>query len=385
MTVIYLDHAATAYPRHPSVGEAMLAALSIAGNVGRGGHQGAATGTSIVAECRERLASVLGARDAERMLIFPSATAALNTVIEHFAPRDGSVNDDRRIAIGPLEHNAVTRPLKRRFGDARTAVLPAHPDGRIDLEALESFDVAGMVAVIVQHASNVSGIVQPVEEIGTWCAEHRIPFVVDGAQAAGLVPFRIEEIPALIAYTSAGHKFLGGPPGIGVAYFAPNFQPEPLWVGGNGVRSEAPTVPDDGPARFECGTSNLPGIAGLRAALGELDASKMESEWDAAQQLRRRWVDRLREIDGIDVIGEGDPVDRTPVISVRVRGMSPAAASAALESAAGIRTRAGLHCAPAAHRFYGTLDGGTLRLAPGIDLDDETTERVFAQLERLVR
>ncbi len=381
MSVIYLDHAATAYPRHPSVAEAMVAALQVAGNVGRGGHAGAAKGTSIVERCREKLAELLGTRRADRMLLFPSATTALNTALEAFA----SQSDQKRLLIGPLEHNAVTRPAWRRFGPERVSTLPALPTGVVDVERLDELKSDDVAAVVVQHASNVCGVVQPIEAIGTWCAERGLPFVVDGAQAAGLVPFRIDEIPSLRAYTTAGHKFLGGPPGVGVAYFAPRFDPTPLWVGGNGVRSQDSCVPEEGPARYECGTANLPGIAGLEAALTALLEVDRTAVWERSASLRARWVERLSAIDAVTVVGEFEPCDRTPIIPIQVRGYSPAEASAALESAAGIRTRAGLHCAPAAHQYLGTLDTGTLRLAPGLELTRGDEETVFESLRTLLR
>ncbi|MCA8960230.1 MAG: aminotransferase class V-fold PLP-dependent enzyme [Planctomycetes bacterium] len=380
MKVIYLDHAATAFPRHPAVSDAMVGALAVAGNVGRGGHRGASAASTIVSDCRERLAGLLGAPDPERMLLFPSATTALNTVIESFARSSPS----GRVAIGPLEHNAVTRPVWRRFGSARTVVLPALADGRIDLDALEGIDSENWVAVIVQHASNVSGVVQPIEEIGTWCAERRLPFVVDGAQAAGLVPLRLDEIPALCAYTAAGHKFLGGPPGVGVAYFATRFRPEPLWVGGTGVRSADREAPEDGPPRYESGTPNLPGIAGLGAALKATEGIDRVERWRESQGMRRAWVERLRRIAGVEVVADSEEGERTPVISFRVDGATPSEVAAELESRAGIRARAGLHCAPAAHEFYGTADVGTIRFAPDVTTSDEERDIAMRTLSEII-
>ena len=178
-----------------------------------------------------------------------------------------------------------------------------------------------------------------------------------------------------------------------MGYFAPGFDPPPLWVGGNGVRSHDPCVPEEGPARYECGTSNLPGFAGLEASLSVVLAADLVESWEASQVLRARWVERLRGIDGIEIVGEGTVgegtggegtgVERTPIIPIRVVGSTPAEASATLERTAGIRTRAGLHCAPAAHAFLGTGESGALRLAPGLELTEREEDRVFEAIADL--
>ncbi len=380
---IYLDHAATAYPRHPRVVDAVIAALGVAGSAGRGGHAGAEKGKAIVADCRAALAALFGAPDPERVLLFPSSTAALSTIIYSLVPPGNP--ERRRLLIGALEHNAVRRPAVQRFGEERMASLPADREGRVDLERLDEDDARGAAAVILQHASNVNGMVQPIAEVGAWCVARALRFFVDGAQAAGLVPVAFDRVPGLTAYTTAAHKYLGGPPGIGCAWFAPGFDPEPLWIGGNGVDSHLPRVPAAGPARYESGTPNLPGIAGLLAAVEGFRELPVAARWRALRAVRAEWRAMLAAIAGVELIGEGGDAPRTPVISLRIPGWDPAELAAYLDRQIGARCRAGLHCAPLAHEHFGTLPAGTLRIAPGSESGSDAMAKVEGALAAAVR
>ncbi len=383
--MIYLDHAATAFPRHPGVPEAMIEALEIAGSVGRGSHGGARGATAIVQSCRERLAHLFCVGDPARMVLFPSSTLALSTIISDLAA--ASTSSEQTLWIGPLEHNAVWRPAVRALGADRVRRLPADATGRIDVAALANLEGRGALGVIVQHASNVDGVVQPIAEIGAWASEHELTFIVDGAQAAGLVPVRLEAVPGLSAYTMAGHKYLGGPPGVGIVWLAAGYEPSPLWIGGNGVDSELPRIPDTGPARYESGTPNLPGIAALDRALAWFDDHPVAASFEQLNEVRRDWRDRLVEISGLELIGEGeDESPRSPVISVRIPGLDPAELGALLDAKVGARCRAGLHCAPLAHEHLGTLaEGGTTRIAPGPETTADERDGVLEVLAEIAR
>lgn len=374
---IYLDHAATAYPRADGVAEAMAAALNIAGSAGRGGHGGANEAQQIVTSCRSRVAELWGVADpgvagADRIVIYPSATAALNTLIADLVPEGNP--QGKQLLLGPLEHNSVVRPAWRRCGSDGLPTLPADVDGRIEIDRAGDLDLSRVVAVIVQHASNVNGIVQPLDEISAWCEKVGLPLIVDGAQAAGLVPLDLSALPAVHAYVAAGHKFLGGPPGIGVAYFAAGCDPTPLWVGGNGVDSGALEVPTSGPARYESGTSNLPAIAGLAAALRELTRDFVAERFERAQRLRQEWLAALEAIPDLRVIGDQTRALRTPVISLTAT-RPPGEMAAQLESELGVRSRSGLHCAPSAHEYFGTAPLGTFRIAPNPDTMDSKEDQ----------
>lgn len=381
--MIYLDHAATAYPRHPGVSEAMLQALEVAGSVGRGGHAGARSAGDLVSSCRELLANLLGVTDSQRISLFPSSTLALSTLI---ADVTRNADPQATLCMGVLEHNAVWRPAVRALGEERIQFLPSDADGCVDPARLGEVDASKVMGVVLQHASNVSGILQPVEEVGAWCQQNGIPFIVDGAQAAGLVPFSVARCPGLKAYTMAGHKHLGGPPGIGPCYFAPGYEPEPLWIGGNGIDSEWPKIPESGPGRFESGTPNLPGIAGLAKALEYFDDHPVSERFRNGNAQRQLWVEALQKIEGVEIPGEKGTSPRTPVIPLHVRGYAPEQLSAELDAQLGVRCRSGLQCAPLAHRYLGTLEaGGTLRIAPGEETGSEIIDPVCSALADLIR
>jgi len=381
VAVIYLDHAATAYPRHPGVAEAMLQALEVAGSVGRGGHAGARAAGDLVGDCRGRLADLLGAVDDQRISLFPSSTLALSTLVGDLLT--GS-DPESRMYLGVLEHNAVWRPAVRVGGEDRVSFLPSDAAGRVIPDRLTEIDASRVVGVVLQHASNVTGILQPVEEVGAWCHQHGIPFIVDGAQAAGLVPFSVSRCPGLKAYTMAGHKHLGGPPGIGPCWMAPGYEPEPLWIGGNGIDSALPKVPESGPGRFESGTPNLPGIAGLAKALEFFDDHAVSDRFSAGHAQRQKWVEALQSIPGVEIPGETGTAPRTPVIPLHVSGKRPEELAAELDVRLGVRCRSGLQCAPLAHQHLGTLEaGGTLRIAPGEETNAEVIDPVCAALEEL--
>ncbi len=379
--MIYLDHAATAHPRHPGVAEAMQSALQLAGSVGRGNHGGARAAGDLVSGCRRRLAQLLGVADESRMVLFPSSTLALSTVISDLC---GPAANDSVLWIGALEHNAVWRPAVRALGEERVRALPVDAVGQVDLEQLSQLDPGTALGVVLQHASNVTGIIQPIEEVGAWCQQHSLPLVVDGAQSAGIVPLHLARCPGLVAFTMAGHKHLGGPPGVGPCYMAPGYEPEPLWIGGNGVDSAHPTIPDGGPGRFESGTPNLPGIAGLEAALRDFEEHPVAPRFEQLSQLREVWRQAIADIDGVVMRGESSGAARTPVLALEFPGQAPEDAAAQLEAICGARCRAGLHCAPLAHRHIGTLEvGGTLRISPGLENDDRQRDLVVDALRQI--
>ena len=378
--MIYLDHAATAFPRHPGVPEAMLEAIEIAGSVGRGSHGGARGATAIVTRCRERLADLFQVDDPSRMVLFPSSTLALSTFIADLAEQ----SPEGALAIGPLEHNAVWRPAVRAFGRERIVKLPATATGQVDVAALSTLDRSGWAGVVLQHASNVNGVVQPLKEVGAWAVERGIPYLVDGAQASGLVPISLASIPGLSAYTMAGHKYLGGGPGVGIAWLAPGYEPSPLWIGGNGVDSELPRIPDTGPGRYESGTPNLPGIAGLERALAHFETQSVAERFSQLAKIRQEWAAQLTEIPGLTLVGEGEGEARTPVLAVEIDGLDPTELGGILDARLGARCRSGLHCAPLAHEYLGTLEqGGTMRIAPGLETTDEERTKVIELLREI--
>lgn len=358
--MIYLDHGATSWPKAPGVSEAMVEYLEHeAGNPGRGGHRLTVAASRAIEGAREDVARLFGA-DSERTLFGPGATFWLNTVLSaRLQPGD-------RVATSALEHNAVMRPL-RALEAARgievAIVAGDDPDGLPTAVAFrDAVAEAPTALVVVTHASNVTGAVLPVAEIA--CAVAPVPVVVDGAQTAGSIPINVSELGAA-AFVCSGHKGLLGPQGVGVMVLADGFEVEPWMLGGTGSRSESEEMPEHLPDRLEAGTPNGPGIAGLGAACRWLAERGIDAVAEHERRLVHRLADDLREITGVRLHGWRDDQPHTGVLSFTVSGADNGDLAARLDREHGICLRAGLHCAPAAHRRLGTFPDGTLRVGIG--------------------
>ena len=372
----YLDHAATAMPKAPGVVEAVADCLrSSAGNPGRGGHRLAVSASRIVEDARERAARLLGG-DPERTIFGPGATALLNTVL---ASRLGSGD---RVVVSALEHNAVMRPLRaleRRIGIHVRVLRGADPTG-----VPSGSEVAAAVAeeptrlVVVTHASNVSGAVLPVAEIVAAVAP--VPVLVDGAQAAGSLPVDVSALGAA-AWVCSAHKGLLAPPGLGLLLLAPGFEVEPLVLGGTGSHSDSEEMPDTLPDRLEAGTLNVPAIAGLAAACRWLEAEGVAAVHHRCTALTRAVIDELRGGGRVRVIEAG--TERVATFSLTVEGSDNGEIAARLDREHGLMLRAGLHCAPAAHRRLGTFPDGTLRVGIGPFTPQATLERLVSAIRAL--
>jgi cysteine desulfurase family protein len=357
--MIYLDNAATSWPKPEVVPEAMAQALREGGNPGRGGHAPAMAAARTVAGARAAIAELLGAPEAERIVLGANATWALNLALK------GLLGEGDQVVTGSMEHNAVVRPLrsleKRGVTVARTR---GSPSIGLDPDELVAALTPATRMVATAHASNVSGAISPIAEIGAICKDRGILFLVDAAQSAGSLPIDVVSMGIdLLAFP--GHKGLLGPQGTGGLYIAPGLVLEPLVEGGTGTDSRSPEQPASCPERYESGTSNGPGIAGLGAAVryllevGVAEAGRRESE------LCDRLIRGLLGIGGVAVYGPPPGAPRASVVSLSIRGLDPAEAAAILDQAYGIASRSGLHCAPWAHEAIGTLATGTLRLSPG--------------------
>ncbi len=359
---IYLDHAATSFPKAPGVAEAVARFLERdAGNPGRGGHRLSVAASRTVEECREHVARLLGGHP-DRTLLGPGATFWLNTLIQ------GLLGPGDRVVTSSLEHNSVMRPLRfleRARGVEVRVVRGAHPSG---VPAPE--EIAAAVAeaptrlVVLTHASNVSGAVLPVEAVARAVAP--VPVVVDGAQAAGSFPFRFEG-SGLAAYACSGHKGLLGPPGTGIVLLSAELAAAlpPLVRGGTGSRSESEEMPDWLPDRLEAGTPNAPGFAGLAAAARWLLEEGVERIHGREQELARRLADGLSGIPRVRLHGRAKGQPGLGIVSFTVDGLDNGVLAAWLDRERGIMVRVGLHCAPSAHRRLATFPAGTLRAGIG--------------------
>ena len=354
--MIYLDNAATSFPKPACVAEAMTHALTACGaNPGRAGHALALDAGRIVEGCREGLAQMPGETDASRVAFAFNATDALNMAI-HGVLRTGD-----HVAATLLEHNSVLRPLSElsRSGAITLSLVAPEADGRIRPEAVEAVITPRTRLVVMTHMSNVLGVLQDAAAVGAVCRRHGVLLLLDAAQSAGHVPLRPAQWGcSLLALP--GHKGLLGPHGTGALWAAPGVNPAPLRQGGTGSASESMFQPRMMPDVLESGTVNLPGIAGLRAGMRYALAHMDEARENAAA-LCAVMRERLMDMPGVRVYTP----QSAQLLSFNVEGIA-SQETAALLNEAGIAVRGGLHCAPGTHRFLGTLQTGAVRVSPGL-------------------
>ncbi|MDI6768902.1 MAG: aminotransferase class V-fold PLP-dependent enzyme [Anaerolineales bacterium] len=362
-TMIYLDHAATSWPKPPEVMRAMAGFLeSAGGNPGRSGHRLSIAAGRIVYEAREAVAGLLHAPDPLRVIFTQNATHALNIALH------GLLSPGDRVVTSGMEHNAVMRPLRalEKRGVA-VVVVPTAPDGTLNPVDFARAVMLGTRLVALNHASNVVGTIAPAAEVAQIAHAAGALLLIDAAQTAGVMPLDMQAMGIdLLAFT--GHKGLHGPPGSGGLVLGEGVdaaQIRPLLQGGTGSRSEYEEQPEFLPDKFESGTPNGVGIAGLGAGIQWVMARGMEAIRAHEVALTRRLVAGLSEIPGVRLYGLADPQRRTAVVSFTVEGWRVSTIGLRLDEEHGVLCRVGLHCAPAAHRTIGTFPEGTVRFAPG--------------------
>jgi cysteine desulfurase family protein len=378
--MIYLDNAATSFPKAPGVLEAMVHCLTEVGaNPGRSSHRLAREGARTVFRTREACARWFGAREAARIVFTKNATEALNLAILGRVPAQG------RVLVSSLEHNAVMRPLRHLEATrgVRLGVVPFDACGRPEPDALRAALAAGADLMVLNAASNVTGGLAPVGEIAALCRAARVPLCLDASQWAGHGPLSVTDLELPLLCFS-GHKGLLGPAGTGGLHVAEGFEPEPLIRGGTGSASDSEVQPDLLPDRYEAGSANLPGLAGLGAALGWLEATGIAAVQRREAALTDHLLRGLLALPGVAAPGPGPGEARAPVVSITVRDRDLGELALELDRR-DIGTRVGLHCAPAAHRSLGTLAaGGTLRFSPGCFTSEAELDEVLSIMETLL-
>lgn len=360
--IIYLDNAATSWPKPEETIDAIGHFNSHVGaNPGRSGHSLSIDAGRILLDAREAIAGLFGIDEMLRIVFTKNATEALNLVIS------GLIKPGDHVITSSMEHNSVMRPLRALENQrAEISVLPCSSEGMLDPHDVEKAIRPNTKAIIITHASNVTGTIMPVEQVGKIAREHGIVFCVDAAQTAGAVPIDIDETNIdLLVFT--GHKSLYGPQGTGGLYIGRCLekQIDPLMTGGTGSRSEFEAQPDFLPDKYESGTPNAMGIAGLGAGVRFVFDKGIEHIRGREIDLTTRLLDGLRCIPGITVYGCRDAHAQTPVVSFNVSGMSPSHAAMILDEDFGILSRPGLHCSPSAHKTIGTFPEGTVRFSLG--------------------
>jgi len=379
--IIYLDNAATTFPKPREVLEEMVDVYANLGvSPGRGSYDLSMEAEERVMDIRREVCQFFGGSDPERVIFSYNATDALNTLIQ------GLIRPNSRVVSSRLEHNSVLRPLHyfSHQGIIRLDLIPFGAEGFVDPVAVAEAIRTDTSFVILTHASNVLGTVQPVERIGAICRERGVPFVLDVTQTAGRLPIRMEEWGvSAIAFT--GHKSLLGPTGIGGLVLSPGLDVEATRFGGTGRDSLSLDHTRVYPQRLEPGTINVAGIFGLSAGLRYISRRGLENICSREVDLAKRLHDGLTSISGVRVY---PAILRDPSVAImlcNVDGMDPEDLSSILDGDFGIAARAGLHCAPLVHEDLGTSPKGGVRFSLGPFNTDEDIDKVLEAMTSITR
>lgn len=360
---LYLDNAATTYPKPAAVYSSVLNyMMNIGANPGRGGHASSLEGSRIVYSCREALMNLFKFDKPENVIFTPNITASLNILLKSI------VKDGWHIITTSMEHNSVLRPLTslQNTKNIELDILPCSKEGVLDINLFKSKIKENTKLVIISHASNVIGTIQPIEEMGRICKENNIYFIIDSAQTAGVVPLDFYKLN-LSALAFTGHKGLLAPQGIGGFLITDELNDEAsaFIEGGTGSLSESIIQPNFLPDKFESGTLNTPAIAGLLEGINFLNLEGIDAIREKEEYLTGKFIEGLLNINDIKLYGTKNSKTMTAAISINSAALNNAELGYILDSEYGIMTRTGLHCAPLAHKTIGTFPEGTLRFSFG--------------------
>ena len=377
--MIYLDNAATSFPKPEAVYRELQDYLRRDGaNPGRAGHQWAVRVERTLDDTRNLLARFFGMDDHRRVIFTLNGTDSLNMAIK------GVLRPGDHVVTSLLEHNSVSRPLKQLEADGRIELtqLPFSQEGFVDPEDFRRALTSRTRLVVLLHASNVLGTLQPIAEVGRICRRHGALFLVDAAQTAGVVPIHMQAMQIdLLAFP--GHKALFGPPGIGVLLVGHRVEPLPWREGGTGFDSEDPLQPRRLPHLLEGGTPNTLGVAALRAGLSFVTGEGLDRIRGHEQRLLARLTDSLKENPRICLYGSPDPQRRVGSVALNREGYTSSEVGAILDNSFEIAVRPGLHCAPYLHRHLGTAPEGAVRISPGYFNTEDDIDRCLSALEQL--
>ncbi len=380
--MIYFDNAATSWPKPPGVPEAICRCIREFGaNPGRAGHKMSVMAGEMVERTRRKLAGLFntGEKNHERIVFTANATEALNLAIKGIMAKGGHV------VTSSMEHNSVSRPINRLEKEGvRVTRVKCDEKGRIDPADVKRALRPDTRLIAITHASNVTGTVMPLKEIGRVAGEAGVVFLVDAAQSAGVLDIDVREMNiGLLAFP--GHKSLLGPTGTGGLYLNEGIELEPLKEGGTGNKSELPDMPGAPPERYEAGTLNTAGIAGLEAGIDFISGEGMKSIRDHELGLMELFLEGVQKIRGIVVYGPGGKEERAPVVSFLVEGRDSAEIGGILDTNYNVACRAGLHCAPDAHRTLGTFESKLVRFSFSYFNTAREVESSLAALDEIVR
>lgn len=389
---IYLDNASTTFPKPQCVPDAVYRYMTqIGSNINRGCYEDAYSAEEMVYDTRRQLCDLFGFSDCKNVIFTKNVTESLNIIIKGF------FKTGDHVLVSSMEHNAVMRPLVQleQAGVSFTR-LPCTKEGCLDAGKegidtfLEPYIRPETRAIIMTHASNVCGTLLPIREVGNFCSRHGLRLIVDAAQTAGTCPIYMDEMH-IDALAFTGHKGLLGPQGIGGFIVRDDMASEmnPLLSGGTGSLSHTEHIPDFLPDRFEPGTMNLPGIAGLHAGLTWIADTGMENIRAHEWKLTEQFIQGILTIDPsgerIRLVGKKDVSGRTGVVSIQTPCHELSDVAFRLDDTYGIMTRVGLHCAPSAHKALGTYPTGTIRFSFGWHNTTEDVSLALTALKELTK
>ncbi len=361
--MIYLDNAATTFPKPLAVKNSVLNSFSYSANPGRAGHRLSVKASEEIYNTRENLRNFFNAETTEKVIFSPSCTHALNTVIK------GVLSKGDHVVISNLEHNSVLRPLERLSSEGFITYSTAEvfeADYDRTFESFRNSIKKNTKLMICTHASNVFGIKLPIERLAALCKYYGIMFCVDAAQTAGVYELDVSKM-GIDFLCVPGHKGLYGPMGIGALIINTDFIPKSLCEGGTGSGSSVFSQPEILPDKFESGTLNLSGIVGLSSGIKFVESKNIEKIRLKELNLIKKLYDNLKEITGIVLYTERPTEDyHAPLLSFNLKGIKSDELSNILDRRFMIATRAGIHCSPLAHRALSTYDSGTVRISPSV-------------------
>ncbi|MFT5525188.1 MAG: cysteine desulfurase/selenocysteine lyase, partial [Pirellulaceae bacterium] len=364
MDRIYLDNAATSWPKPNSVYDAVDRWMrELGAPAGRSSYGEAEEVERLVGQSRNRTAQLIGCTDSRRIIFTQNGTDSLNLAL-HGALRPGD-----HVITTVAEHNSVLRPLRQweKSGLCEVTRLPVDGSGIVNPDDVSAAIRPNTAIIAIVHVSNVTGAIQPIREIGELAKRREIRYLVDAAQSLGQLPVDVNEIQASLLAAPA-HKGLLAPLGLGILYVAEGVESHlmPTRQGGTGTESESDIQPTELPARYESGNHNVPAIIGLNEGVKFLQQQGIEAIRDHHRQLTDRLIAGLLDIPGITVYGPADGNQRAGVVSINCSDYDPRELASLLDSAFGVQVRAGLHCAPLMHKQLGTASsGGTVRFSVG--------------------
>ncbi len=354
--MIYLDNAATSFPKPAGMAEAMLEHMvSWCGNPGRAGHEMSRKTAAAIADARWLLADFINCSDPSRIIFTQNATSALNLAIH------GILTKGDHVITTSMEHNSVLRPVIT--SGAESTIVPCGSDGSLDPSKIEAALRSNTRLIVCTHASNVTGTIMPVTVLVEICRKHnrsrkrKILLLIDASQTMGHIPVSVRGIDMLAA---PGHKGLLGPMGTGLLYVRPGLELRPMMQGGTGTNSKLLEPPLEFPESFEAGTLNAPGIIGLKYSLEYLKDISFD------RQLISALDQCLRNMDGVTVYGPENVNEKVGILTFNIDGWDSRDIASLLNDNFGVATRAGFHCAGLAHKTIGTWDTGAVRMSLGL-------------------